>query len=357
MTLPLPGKQEPRTVGVEKAKKLALERLLGRMFTRADLEREKQFFDSLLQGGKRLTERVQIVGETQRGNSLSVAVEVTFSAKGVAAAMAEKGLAYNESRHPPVLMLLRSQGGADGETATLDALLLKSMQEEAKAFGIAVVTPLGDVDDIGQLQWERVVAADPGLKQWVNGRYGTEQVWAIAVQLPTAAGKGKGGKAPTATLQAQLFGSGGAQGQSAPSEALQASVNSPDLLSRCSESTELSKCPATQLARALLQQVMDRWIQSHTVSPALQHTVQLRVIHGPKLAQFSQFTSRLRNSPGVVAMKFIEERATEATLQIEYQGQDAQLQELLSQWGGKVEQLPQAAAAPANRVDLVLQLP
>jgi hypothetical protein len=102
---------------------------------------------------------------------------------------------------------------------------------------------------------------------------------------------------------------------------------------------------------------MDRWIQAHTVNPALLHSAQLRVIHGPKLAQFSHFTSRLRASPGVANMKFLEERATEATLQIDYQGQDEQLQALLSQLGAKVERVPPADGAPANRVEWVLQLP
>ncbi|MBF0096418.1 MAG: DUF2066 domain-containing protein [Magnetococcales bacterium] len=347
--LPVPAKQEPRAVGVEKAKRTALERLLSRMFTRADLEREKGFFDGLLQGGKRLTDRVQVVGETQRGNhTLVVAVEVTFSAKGVAAALAEKGLPYNESRHAPVLLLVRSQGGAEGEAAILDGLVQKSVQEEAKAFGIPVVTPMGDMDDLSHLSWEKAAAADPTLQQWAKGRYGTEQVWAVAVQLAAA---GKGGKTASGSrVQAQLLGSGA-------SEVIQASASSTEPLARCGEGGDNSKCPAPVLARALLQQVMDRWIQSHTVNPALLHSAHLRVIHGPKLAQFSHFTSRLRTSPGVVNMKFLEERATEATVQVDYQGQDEQLQALLNQLGAKVERVPPADGVPANRVEWVLQLP
>ncbi|MBF0182885.1 MAG: DUF2066 domain-containing protein [Magnetococcales bacterium] len=347
--LPLPAGQEPRSIGLEKAKKMALERLFSRMFTRADLEREKGFFNSLLQGGKRFSERVQIVGETQRGNALHILVEVTFSAKGIAAALAEKGMAYNESRHPPVLVLVRAQGGAEGEAAAVEALLQKSLLEEGKAFAMPMVMPLGDLEDMAQLSWERAKAADPALKQWVAGRYGTDQLWTLAVQLgSTAAGKGKSG---TPSLQAQLSGVGGSQ------EAIVASVAAKEGATRCSESGETGKCPASQLVRELLQQVTDRWIQAHTINPALQHVAQLRVIHGPKLAQFSQFTNKLRSSAGVVGLKFVEERATEATLQIEYQGQDNQLQELLTQLGAKVEPLPAAAVAPSNRIELLLQLP
>ena len=372
--LPVAAKQDPRTIGMEKAKKLALDRLLHRMFTRADLDREKAFFDSLGQGVKRLTERVVVVGETQRPNALSVAVDVTFSARELTAALAQKGLSYSESRHPPVLFLVRIQGGTPEETTNAEPLLQKNLLEEAKAFGLPVVTPMGDVEDMGHLSWDKAAAGDPELRQWALTRYATEQIWAVAVLLtPQAGGGGSGSKTPTgSTLQAHLLGGTLNAARQSPPEPLEAEVASATPPSRCVDSGDARNCPYTVLARTLLQKMMDQWIQDHTIHPNLLHTTALRVIHGPKLAQFAQFVTKLRAMPGVTSLKFLEEQATESHIQVEFQGEDAQLREGLSRLGVQVEAggtanppgvtNPPGAANPAEtaqpaRVEMVLHLP
>ncbi|MEO5340831.1 MAG: DUF2066 domain-containing protein [Magnetococcus sp. MYC-9] len=352
--LPVAAHQDPRTIGMEKAKKVALDRLLQRMFSRADLEREKPFFDSLGRGMKSLTERVQVVSETQRANQLLLAVEVTFSAKGIAAALAQKGLSYNESRHPAVLFMVRGQGGSAEERARGEQLLQKALLEEGKGLGMPVVTPMGDVEDMGQLSWEAVVSGAAPVRQWSLARYGTNQLWAVALQLVTPGGEAAANKKGGHILRAQLLG-GTTEHVTPPPPPLQAEVTSASPPDRCVEQGDTRTCPYTVLARTLLQQMADQWVQAHAAHPGQQHVVLLRILHGPKLAQFSQFVNKLRSMPGVANLKFVEERATESSMQMTFRGQDAQLQEMIRSLGVQVVGVsgpgPTAAADPTVATD------
>ncbi|MEO5353581.1 MAG: DUF2066 domain-containing protein [Magnetococcus sp. XQGC-1] len=364
VSLPMTDNQEPRAAAMEKAKKVAFDRLLHRMFTQADLDKNRPLLDSLGKEAKRLTERVRVVGEVQRGNKLQVTTEVTFSAKEIAAALAQKGISYNESPHPPVLFVVRTQGGPAEETASADQLLPRELQEEAKSLSLPVVTPLGDMDDMAHLTWDLVASGDPSVRQWATSRYAAGQVWGVSVQLTPLSG-GDGKKTTAYTIQGQLLGGLTEQpGQPLP-EPFRAEVTAPNPPGRCVERGDSRSCPYAVLARALVQKLSDHWILTHTINPALHHTANLRVLHGPKLAQFSQFVTKLRAIPGLTSLKFVEERATESTIQVAFQGQDAQLRTLLSQLGAQVEDgglvSPPAAAggseAAPPRFDLLLRLP
>lgn len=336
VSLPVAARQEPRAVGMEQAKKRAWEHLLRRMFTRGDLEAKKALFETLGQNITSLVERVVVVGETRRDDTLVMEVEVIFSAKAVQAGLSsQSGLLYNETPHPPVLFLVRTQSGTQEETARNDLLLQKNISESAKAFGIPVVTPLGDMEDVSRLAWELVVSGDVALRQWVSSRYATNQVWAvIARTTPPAVGSGQ--KTPTYTTQIQLLGRTVEATQPTlfkPIEAESVSVTPPG---HCVEQEKTPNCPYAVLANRLLQTVMDQWIQTHTINPGLQHTAYLRVLHGPMLAKFAQFITKLRALPGVTNLKFVEERATESNIQVTFQGDDAQLQRLLIPLGTQV---------------------
>lgn len=351
VSLPVAAKQEPRTVGMEQAKKMAWERLLRRMFTRGDLEVKKALFETMGQNINQLAERVVVVGESRRADTLVMAVEVIFSAKAVHALLAaQAGLLYNETRHPPVLFLVRTQAATQEESAQNDLLLQKNILEAAKIFGIPVVKPLDDMEDVSRLAWELVVSGDVALRQWVSSRYATDQVWAvIARTTPPAVGSGQ--KTPTYTTQLQLLGRTVEANKPTTFEPIQAESVSITPPGQCLEQGTPPNCPYAVLANTLLQTVMDQWIQAHTINPTLAHTAYLRVIHGPVLAKFSQFVNKLRALPGVAKLKFMEERATESTIQMEFQGDDVQLQGLLTQLGAQVVDLKRAVAegaAPAT---------
>ncbi|MBF0162668.1 MAG: DUF2066 domain-containing protein [Magnetococcales bacterium] len=326
VALPVEAKQDPRNMGMEIAKKQAFERLLRRMFVRADLEKEKAFFDGLGRESKRLTERLRVVAENQLNNTLTMAVEVTFASKAVAAALQQKGLPFNESLHPPVLFLLRSQGDNPEELRQAEPVLQKNLSEEAKLLGMSVLTPMGDVEDMSQLSWENVANGQASLHQWARARYGTDQLWAVTLQLAPPTGKQQ-------TLHLHLLG-GPPRPGSAP---IQAEVVAPLAAHRCVEQASSRTCPYAVLARTLLQQLADQWIQAHRINPAQQHPVLLRILHGPKLAQLTQLVNTVRTLPGVTDLRFVEERANESSLEMRFNGDDASLQTLLSPLGAQVE--------------------
>jgi hypothetical protein len=363
VSLPMAGNQEPRAAAMEKAKKVAFDRLLQRMFTQADLDKNRPLLDALGKEAKRLTERVRVVGEVQRGNKLLVTTEVTFSAKEISTALAQKGISYNESPHPPVLFVVRTQGGPAEETTSADQLLPRELLEEAKLLSLPVVTPLGDMDDMAHLTWDLLASGDPSVRHWATSRYAAGQVWGVNLQLTPLSG-GDGKKTTAYTIQGQLLG-GQQPGQPPPAEPFRAEVTSPNPPGRCVERGDSRSCPYAVLARALLQKLSDHWILTHTINPALHHTANLRVLHGPKLAQFSQFVTKLRAIPGLTSLKFVEERATESTIQVAFQGQDAQLRALLGQLGAQVEDgglvtppaAPGGSEAAPPRFDLLLRLP
>ncbi|MBF0402130.1 MAG: DUF2066 domain-containing protein [Magnetococcales bacterium] len=341
--LPVPAGKEARAIGMEQARKAAWERLLRRMFTRGDLESKKKLLDELGQNIHRGAERLVVVGESQRGNTLVMAVEVIFPAKEINAALsAQGGLLYNETLHPPVLFLVRSLGGSREEAAQSELLLQKSVAEAAKGLSIPVVAPLGDMEDMNHLAWELMASGDVAMRQWVSSRYGTDQVWGVISRTtPPATGQ----KTPTYTIQAELLGRTVTTGKPTALEPLQAEVTSNTPPNPCTERGNAPECPFAVLAQTLLQRVADQWIQFHTINPSLHLMAHLRVMHGPKLAQFSQFVTKLRAMPGVAKLKFMEERATESSMLVEFQGDDPQLRRLLTQLGTQVMEGGEGAMA------------
>ncbi|MBF0438586.1 MAG: hypothetical protein HQL93_05630, partial [Magnetococcales bacterium] len=105
-------------------------------------------------------------------------------------------------------------------------------------------------------------------------------------------------------------------------------------------------------ANKLIQQVMDRWIQDHSMQPGLKHQTRLRVIHEAQLARLTEFANGLRGISGVKNPQVLSSSARESVYEFEYHGRDEVLQEALRKLAAHMESTPEGLTlwlfAPKN---------
>ena len=331
--------QDLRAIGLEKAKKVAFKRLLRRLLTKADRNTHKLFLETLLQDRARFIERATVLSEAYRSTALWLSVDVFFSRKEVRTALRQEKLSFSEVLHPPLLFLVReiSLSLSASLQGAFESLLQRLLSEEARALGLSVVTLLGDMEDLTHLSWDKAAAGDLSLYQWALSRYDAGRVWAVSARLkPLLKGSGEG-KPLRYAAKVQLLGGHSDQTKPAPPVLLYAKVTGTRSSHGCRENEDPRYCFYPTLVRRLLQKMVDPWIQAHAVNPHLGHTVYLRIIRGSNFVRFSEFIKGLRAVPGLVSVKFLEERATESRLQVEFQGQDVSLQQALVRLGAQVE--------------------
>ena len=345
VAVPLKANRNARAKGLRIAKKVAFESLLPRMLTQADRNTHKDFLDALRRDAKRFVERAAVVSEIRRSRSLFLTIDVTFSQKKIRAALAQKGILYNETLHPPVLFLVQDKDrAADGAThpsrSKFERPLQKILLKSAKALGLSVVMPLGDMEDLMHLSWERAAAGDASLRQWALTRYLTREVWAVSVALQRLTKAGKRGVANYAAT-AQRMGDALKSTEQSPSPSHQVEIQRAypsDAHPGCKRGKGKNPrtCLYPDLILALLQKMMDQWIQEHAVNPSLYHSISLRVIHGPVRSKFAKFIKKLRAVPGLVALTFLEGDARTSRLQVAFQGRNEQLRDAIIRMGAQI---------------------
>lgn len=341
ITVPLPVKsgRNPRTIGLSIAKKVAFNRLFMRMLTQSDRKLNREFLNTLRKQNDRFVERVVVQSEKRRARSIVLTIEVTFSQKELGSAFGKMALNYTETQHPDVLIMVEEKDLVSEQWVEEDSFL-NALLASAEEFGLQIVTPLGDMEDMKYLTWERAVKGDLLLRQWAFERYQAGGVWAIAVTLdriknPQDLGPNVPSKETKVTKTsgyfstAQLF-----------SEVVDETGEVPlgeqvKIKGACAE--DVRRCFYPQLAQILLQRRMDRWILAHTINPSLAHTVRLRVVHGPIVSDFARFLSGLELVSGLTNVRFLQARAMEATLEVNFQGRDEQLHQAVSKLGAVVE--------------------
>ncbi|MEO5334333.1 MAG: DUF2066 domain-containing protein [Magnetococcus sp. YQC-5] len=311
VSVPMSGKgmDAMHETGVTLAQKEGLHRLFRRMLTSKDRVAHKDFLATLHKESKRLTERVMVRAEKQHADRLAMTVNVLFSQKEITAAFVQQGLPYNEAAHPLVLLLAKEESSMPG-IPTPGLLLQQALLPAAREYGFSVLLPLGDMEDLTNLSWERAAKGDKELLNWAAARYGATNTWGVqAEEAPVTVKSGP----PRFRVSGSLL-------ESRPNSA----VVTWKAREEKSGATQEEVTPAlyAPLATKLLQQVMDRWIQDHSLQPGLQHQVHLRVIHEAQLARLTEFLKELRNVPGVKEPQVVNTSARETVFEFAFQGQD-----------------------------------
>lgn len=351
VTVPHTQKGDPRATGMTQAKQIAFERLLRRMLTRADWEAHQEFLQTLRRKRDTLTERVTVVSETRRLSDLLLTVDVTFSQESVRSALMQEGLLYNEVVYPSILFVLKETDSLQS-SETPNALLQETIQAEADSFGLSIVKPLGDVDDVMHLSWDLAAADYEPLRQWALSRYSAGKVWAFLVTLQRGDGGTQKGQS-SFVANAQLSGGHSNKDTQSSEEPLEVKMSNNDLPPACAQG-DVRRCLYPVLVRGLLQKMMDQWIRDHGVHPGALHTVYLRVVHGLRLTAFADFMKGLRAVPGLGSVRVSGMRARESELQVEFQGQDEQLRRAIVRLGGQIEQesvIPPVEGAPSTEAN------
>ena len=324
---------DPRTAGLTEARRTAFGQLLRRMLTGSDRQTHREALETLALDDRKLAERTVVRGERRLQGSLLLTVDVTFSAKAVRAALSGLGLTYNETPYPPVLLVVR-QGGAIAVPGKTKSLLADTFAQAARDHGFTIVTPLGDVEDLGNLSWERAVAGDRAMLRWATARYGVGRVWAlhagIGAEAPVRPGSGEAVAAAELRVSQRGGGVEATRSQSARHPACEA----------MGAAARVRACYHARLSTALLRWAMDNWIGAHVVDPSLRHATRLRVIHDMRFPRYERFLSGLRAIPGLSGVRFVWMQAREALLEVDYQGRDDQLIQAISRLDVRMEEGP-----------------
>jgi hypothetical protein len=246
-------------------------------------------------------------------------INVTYDAEKLRKYFSQRRIPYNELRYPPTLLLTGSQEGTDAPRKyDVTDPWFTTLREQGKALGFVFVNPLGDMEDMVQLDWDKVQAAeDAALQKWVTGRYGVNKIWTAILQWPAAS-------TPGGELSGQVL----AWERSGKPQHYRTAQAIPPTPPPTKESREALYA---DLARRLLDDVMDHWIEEYAVQPVLKHAVPLHVVHGTRLSNYAAFFRRLQGLPGVTRVTPVLLQARGVLLEIDYQGKDTKLMEAVSQ--------------------------
>lgn len=315
------GVEATHEAGVAQAQKEALPRLFRRMLLAADQEAQKPFLQTLLAQPKRLMERVVVRAEKQHADQLTLSVDLLFSKKEVSAALVGQGLSYNETPYPQVLLLIKEPVPVGGGEPLALGLLQNALVAAAREYGIVLLLPMGDLEDLTHLSWDRAASGEMEVLDWVLARYGATHIWALQVEATVS--KGKKGQSGLKSV-----------GKLVVSRSNSAPVTSQIEEEKTGGSVEeVASAVYPSLATKLVQSVMESWIQEHALQPGLRHQVHLRVVHDAQLARLTEFLQKLRKIPGVKEPKMLNSSARETSFEFEYQGSDDVLLELLAKMG------------------------
>ncbi len=323
--------QDPRTIGLARARRDAFQTLLRRMLTRTDRAVHRQVLDKLGRQDQQLVERAVVRGEKRLEEGLLLTVDITFSQKAVSDALTQLGVTYSETPYPPILAVVRQGQGIAGRSRPTNPFF-RTFHQTAHTFGLTIITPLGDMEDMGNLSWQRAAAGDRELVRWATSRYGIGSVWALEAGFGTKAPRSEEGKSSFSAIRLLIsrIGAGVTHyrvpgGKRPECDAL-------------GTGGRARACYYAHLSETVLQQVLDQWIREHAVDPSLRHATRLRVIHDMHFPRYERFLSGLRTIPGLSAIRFLQFQAREAMLEVDYQGRDDQLIRAISRLNVHMEE-------------------
>ncbi|MBF0284215.1 MAG: DUF2066 domain-containing protein [Magnetococcales bacterium] len=304
VTTPQEGKGSPRLTAMEEAKRAAFPRLLERMLPAGERSKAAKATEQGRKEATRLVERVAVSAERQRGAALWMQAEVTFNGPAVRELLEQSGLRYTESLYPAAL-LLKDEGAAEGASAEpwSDALSRAAAKQ-----GIVLLQSMGDVEDLGHLEWNQAKKGDPELLRWVEKRYGTNRLWLFS-------GEGKGIRLwEVSDAGVRAFNQGVPAAGAGDRE---------------------------ENAARLVRQVLEPWIEANLAAPDKVHEVMIHLTHEGRLPEFNAYLARLRRAPGVADLRIAAIRSHEMVVSCRYQGEDAQLAALLGRMGGQAAPGPE----------------
>ncbi|MBF0137236.1 MAG: DUF2066 domain-containing protein [Magnetococcus sp. DMHC-1] len=324
--------QDPRSVGMAMAREQAWQWIQIRMLTSEDRQRQADRLRELKSGLDNMVERVVVQSEKRIGEGvnakLHMVVDVTFSRDAVHKVFDAMGFSYNENAYPSTLFLL-AQVDETGEARLAEPgqSFAKTMQSTAARYGVTVLEPVGDIEDMTNLAWNRISAKDPALWSWMEGRYGTRKIWAAwyGMETPEQTTAGTPPAAIATLVESDVEGE-----QRRIRLRVRKGCDSPD--NKGSQS-----CLDAPLAQKFVEMIFENWSQEHAVKPELNHVLRLRVIHERQLAGYAEFLKKLGKIPGATNMRPAALTARDALLTLDFQGQDEKFLESLAQIGKQPE--------------------
>ncbi|MBF0271140.1 MAG: DUF2066 domain-containing protein, partial [Magnetococcales bacterium] len=301
--------------GVAQAQREGLQRLFKRMLPTPEREARKEFLAGLLKESKRLTERTVVRSKKQVGDRLDMTVDLFFSRKEVTAALVKEGIPHGEVAYPLALLIAREEATEGPST-----WLWKAMPNVAQEHGVSLLQPLGDVEDLTHLNWDKALKGDPEVLNWASTRYGASDAWVVkAESTPLTASKGGARLRVSGTLVVSRPNSAPVTFQAREEK----SGATPE---------ELATALYPVVAGKLVQQAVEQWLGGHAVQPGMKHQLRLRVIHEAQLARLTEFLNALKAIPGVKDPQVVQATARETLFSCEYQGHDELLEQSLAKW-------------------------
>ncbi|MGN7612255.1 DUF2066 domain-containing protein [Magnetococcales bacterium HHB-1] len=320
--LPTDKNVDGRQVALKRAEVKAFTQLMQRMISMQDQQAHQAFLKDLSKNLRGLVSDALVHSEVRKtdGTGVIYRVEVVFHAAPLRARFNQQKIAYSESAYPPALVVLGDFSQESRVGLRVHHPLLTALKAEAKHWGLTLLFPLGDVDDLANLQWDALIAFDTTLSNWVTERYQTPFLWAMRFEFQS--GEGQSGD-----YQASLEVSERRERRSPPKVRLQEQGRFDNILTARQKLSE-------RLAHKLLETFVDRWILSNAVKPELSHQITVVVQHGFQFQRYDQLVSELKKLPGVTHFKVSRIESAQAWLTFQFHGEDERLEETLMRLTG-----------------------
>ncbi|ABK44815.1 hypothetical protein Mmc1_2315 [Magnetococcus marinus MC-1] len=328
VTLPLPKQQSsPRAVGLWRGKSIALDRLFSRMIGLSERQEQHDFLRGLYKDVDKLTKRITVNSEKWQpdGSAVDLILSVTFSREQVRSRLDGQGVNYSEVPFPPIL-LITMQRDSD-KVSAFDHALMEAVQFHGEQIGMQIFTPLEDTVDMVNLKPDKIIAGDPWLYRWVAQRYGVNQVWMVNGQVYR--------NPPVDLFDAPFFQS---QGQIIHGgNGLAAQQRLGQATSYAADQADAERCHADQIAKQLIVQFQEAWINQHASRSSMRHRLVLEVEHRMDLKRYAQLAQQLREQAGVAALRVSGLNNRGVVLELDYQGEDSALQRAIVKAGWQVQ--------------------
>ncbi|MEG3637704.1 DUF2066 domain-containing protein [Magnetococcus sp. PR-3] len=326
--LPLPKRaSNPRSVGLWRGKRAALNRLFSRMIGQSERQEQKKYLFELRKEVDKLIKRVTVNSEKWQpdGSAVDLTLTVTFSRDQIRSRLDGQGVHYSEVPFPPILLITMERDNE--KVAPFDRALIEAIQYHGQRIGMQIFTPLGDTVDMVNLKPEKVMSGDPWLYRWVSQRYGVGHVWMVNGQVYR--------NPPVDEFDAPFFQS---QGQVIHGgSGLSAQQKLGQTTGYAADAEDAQRCHAEQIATQLIRQHQEGWIAKHATRSTMRHRVVLQVEHRMDLKKYAELTHVLKEQAGVAALRVSGLTNRGAVLELDYQGEDSSLQRGIIKAGWQVK--------------------
>ncbi|MBF0109043.1 MAG: DUF2066 domain-containing protein [Magnetococcales bacterium] len=320
-------------IGLLEAQKIAFKLLLEKMLSARERKDRHLFIKEVQRNIKDLLSRSIIVSERRTTRDLELTVTIHFDEKKIREVFSTAGVSICQTSYPSTLLLFEERSIA----APYYKSLTQAFERAGHQYGIEMVQPLRDVEDLATLALSENPAHFNEFNRWASGRYKTVKTWKISVEEEDGSESRKGENGPWIRLKVVEIGD---------DEVTYYFTRFTE--PKNDEKNSVKGKKWNEKILLLAQRIIDPWIVSHIMEPGDNDHIDISVINSNNLDTLDELIERMKSLSGVDSVSFLEMSSTDVKLRLEYQGSEAEVKKGLEALG---------ASDQGEGLDMIINLP